>query len=355
VREQKSGRGSKRGRELLTLAGKLVDQVTAIDFCVPDDTGSLAIAATLVPQVIDLIGQAADFLEEVQDFYDQDLGSVDEQLEKIASLDSIGAQISSAIAAQEIRDLAFVSNVQIRGCQPRLEAAVKSNSLVNMVASCDDAVSRLRKGLSPIEVGISEYEGVSPPQREWADMSLLLQARRLYGELRRELQALGDPDDYELEPRFAGLHERLADLRASEIYIHLRISDRVQIRALQKRISLWLREENRDFRKGQIMWTELITFVNLLAQINHRQELHEHDRQVISQIYRALYADAKPPRVIPKEVIEELYTLEGLDDELDNLILQGSSRNPQDWREPVARLWQMNEEPDDQTLAITSI
>jgi hypothetical protein len=322
VREQTNVRGSNRGRELLAAASKLVDQVTAIDFCVPDDTGSLAIAATLMPQVIDLVGQAAGFLDEVQDFYDQDLGSVDEQLEKIASLDSIGAQISTAIAVQEIRDLAFVSSVQIRGCQPRLEAAVRSNNLVNMVASCDEAVSRLRKGLTPIEVGISEYEGVSPPQRQWTDMSLLLEARRLYGQLRRELQDLGDPEDFELEPRFVGLHERLAEIRASELYIHLRISDRVQIRALQKRISLWLREESRDFRKGQIIWTELITFVNLLAQISHRQELREHDLGVISRTYRTLYADARPPTIIPNEVMEDLHTLEGLDDALDKLILQ---------------------------------
>jgi hypothetical protein len=347
-------RGSHRGRELLTLAGQLVDQVTAIDFCVPDDTGSLAIAATLMPQVTGLIEQTAEFLDEVQDLYDEDLGSVDEQLEKIASLDTIGAQISTAIAAQEIRDLAFVSSVQIRGCQPRLEAAARSNNLVNMVASCDDAVSRLRKALIPIEVGISEYEGASPPQREWTDMSLLIQARRLYGELRRELQALGDPEDYELEPRFVGLHERLADLRASEIYIHLRISDRVQIRALQKRISLWLREENRDLRKGQIIWTELMTFVNLLAQISHRQELHEYDRKVISSVFSALYADASRPKTIPAEVLEELQTLEGLDDELDSLILQGSNRSPADWQAPLTRLRQMIEEPPDQTLIIAS-
>jgi hypothetical protein len=320
--------------------------VMAMDFCVPDDTGSLSAAASSAPQVIELIARTISLLEAVQDHYEQNPGIVEDQLATIGSLDSIGAEISTVIAAQEIRDLAFVANGQIKSCLKRLERAVETDNVVNTVAGCDDAVSRLRKGLIPLEAILSDFEGASHPDRQWIDMELLLRTRRLYGQLRRELMALGEPRDQELVLRLSELARRIIRLRLDEIYIHLRISDRVQIRALLKRIESWLASEQRSLKTGRVIWSELRTFVNLLAQINNRQELHEHDRDVIGRVYQALYRGTRPPAVIPAAVLDELRSLEGLDDELDSLILHSSSEHAEDWQGPLQRLWQASQNGD---------
>ena len=51
-----NGPGTAVGRELLLQLSRLIDGILAIDFTVPDEPGSLAVAASMVPTVFDLAG-----------------------------------------------------------------------------------------------------------------------------------------------------------------------------------------------------------------------------------------------------------------------------------------------------------
>ena len=151
---------------------------------------------------------------------------------------------------------------------------------------------------------------------------------------------MGEPDDDELPARLAELAHRLADVRSSELYTYLRISDRVQMRTLYQRISFWVRDEGRDIEQARRIWEDLAAFVNLLVEVNNRQELQDHDRRIIGSAYYALYANIRRPKSIPAALLEELKALEGLDEELDRLILHGSTRRSEDWQAPIRRLWE---------------
>ena len=349
---------SDSGRELLLRVSRLADEIVAIDFHVREEPGALSLAATSVPRVFDLAGLAVTLLDQVQDHYDDGVGHDPEGERDHAadatavpdSLDGIGALISTTIAAHEVRDLAFVAAGQIRSCLTRLQAAFRSQRLLNMVAGADDALARLRKGLIPVESAICEYEGQEPPDRPCIDLEIMLETRRLYGQLRRELLAVGEPDTAELVAHLTEAGERLARLRGSQIFTYLRLNDRVHVRSLQRRIVTWLGEGPvRDNQVGQVIWGELCTFANLIIQINKRQELQEHDRQVITASYHALYANVSPPKVIPADILERLRSLQGLDDELDSLILTATSRDPKDWKAPIRRLWKRSDRTESQS------
>jgi hypothetical protein len=325
---------------------RLVDAALAIDFRVSDEPGALTLAAISAPSILELLTNAEVFLKEAQDYYDSK--QVTEGLSEPGSLDDIGAMISSEMAARDIRDLSFIATGQIRSCAERLEGAIGRQNILNMVSCSDDALCRLRRGLIPIEAAIGEFEGIPPPGREWVDIDISLQTRRLYGQLRRELLAVGEPDDEELRPRLSEFSVRLAEMKASPVYTSLRINDRVQVRGLYERIARWLKQgKERSPVEARSIWQDLSTFVGLLAEINNRQELHEHDRRVIQVAYHSLYANVRPPKVIPGEILEQLRTLEGRDDELDRLILHGSSRRPEDWEGPIRRLWKEAENSED--------
>ncbi len=356
LREQGSG-GNEKGQsgcELAQQATNLVDGASAIDFRISDEPGALTLAAVSAPVIVDLLGQVLEFLDQAQSHY---AAVAARAAPNSDSLGDIGALISTEIAVQEIRDLCFVASGEIRSLMRGLQSALASQNLLAMVSGADGALCGVRHGLIPIETAIGEFEGIEPPDREWNDIETTLQIRRLYGWLRRELKAVGQPDDRDLTARLSEFTNRLSELRSNDAYAMFRVNDRVQIRALFRRIVLWLDEEESDLSSGRRIWQDLSGFINLLAEINKRQELQEHDRRVIDVAYHALFANVRPPRVIPGDLLAKLRTLEGRDDELDALILHATSRCPKDWESPIRRLWQspINQDLDQAPLGLVGV
>ena len=91
----------------------------------------------------------------------------------------------------------------------------------------------------------------------------------------------------------------------------------------------------REIAAGQRIWEDIDAFVTMLADVNQRQELREHDSRLVHEsLGRVLLAPTAP---LTAELIEQLKRLEGLDDEVDAL-LHGGSKEVAAWRPLLERL-----------------
>ena len=326
------------GKRILQKLSVLVSRVDEAEFHVSEETERISLATDYVPKVSQLLEEASQLLHEVQDWYDSDdaLNVAPQDNTNLDSLSDIGALISSELAARNVADLAFVARGGLRSCREELRAAANQRDFFQIASACDTGMRRLRKALVSVESSAAEFEGVAVPRRHLADLEISLEIRKLYGELNRELVAEGPPPDGELEASLDAIAQRLVELRKLDLYPLLRIGDRVEMRRLYKRILDWLQQPQPDLIEGHRLWQDVSGFAHLLLQINHREELREHDRLMVAQAWHVLFA--KRAAQVPPELLQELQRMLGRDEELDQLILHPERSRVEDWRLPLERL-----------------
>ncbi|MEM6794433.1 MAG: hypothetical protein AAF725_10665, partial [Acidobacteriota bacterium] len=177
------------------------------------------------------------------------------------------------------------------------------------------------------------------------DIKDSLETRRLYGQFRRAIHRPGEPQDLdEVTAQLRGAAHRIAILRDRKIYPFLRIYDRVPIRRLQKRIQAWLEEAwdpavaaERE-RQGRQLLSDLVSFAELLKQINNREDLREHDRRTAMRLHRVFFESKNSPGSLEPGHLGDLELLLGRDDELDALVLDPSRHSVEGLRAPLGRL-----------------
>lgn len=343
-------------QELLSSVGQLIEQTQGTDLVLPEDSGVFSIEDDLVKQVRSLVRQTAELMLEIMECYDAeaagtapsdisatDISATDDE----AFLKEIGAQISSQMAVEEVSGLAFVSRGQLLDMQTAIDDAVASRHTWKVAAQTDTGLRRAGRALVAIESAIRECEGLPVEYRQWQNLDDSLEVRRIYGELRRSImeEAGDDPEtltDDEIPGALQHAAVSLAKLRSLEIYPFLRIDDRLQIRRLQKRILKWLEHGDEGSENGASLWSDLLGFTHLLAQVNHRQEIREHDRLAVNGLFRRLFEDGDVGPLTPETLTGGLLTLLepllGRDDDLDHIILNPNEHNGLDLRSPLERL-----------------
>lgn len=122
---------------------------------------------------------------------------------------------------------------------------------------------------------------------------------------------------------------RIAMLTGSEIYNQLREDDRFRIRELQERILDWLRDgDEHDARGGVLavqLWQDFALFVEMLRQVNLREELIEHDRKVMRAAAEELRRGGESEVNAVCDMLNSPIGVVGLDDSLDDLLRRGPS------------------------------
>ncbi|MEM9292093.1 MAG: hypothetical protein AAGD01_10470 [Acidobacteriota bacterium] len=314
----------------------LLSRVEKVDFQVSEDTVAIPLAAKFVPTVLSLLEDAVDLLGEIQEHFEADDAHRNKG-EQDSSLVDIGALISSELAARSLADLSFVARSELKSCRQELGAAEKQNNFWHMASRCDTGLRRMRKALISVESSIYEYQSRKGPIRVWYDLDLSLQIRKIYGKIRRDILFGPVPEDDELVDRFPQVMEHFRNLRSLDLYPLLRIDDRVQMKRMTRRIADWLSQDPRDGEEGQRLWQDLTGFAGLLSQINNRQELREHDRQLID-LGRRVLRNRRKGGQLPEELLQDFENLLGLDDELDALILAPEDNLQHSWSGPLERL-----------------
>ena len=257
------------------------------------------------------------------------------------------------MAARGLADLAFVARGDLLQCREELGRAKEKRDFLQMASRSDTSFRHLRRGLISLESAIYEFLGKPSPIRHFSDLSISLEIRRLYGRLRNEIAEL-DGDSRRLPAeRLKITVQRFTELRALAVYPLLRIDDRVAVRQLMKRIFDWQEDGGVDALAAARLWQDIVAFTELLVQVNHRQELREHDLRTVMSALRRLGAVAGRPGPLPTLVRQELAVLEGLDAELDELLaVEPGAEAPQEqWQAVLGRLqWSLSPRKRDTSI-----
>lgn len=316
-----------------------IEKAEGITFLVPDDTGFFSLEDDLIPRVRGLMEETLELTRELGDLYDaesheaplEDAGAEDDFLREI------GAAISSELATREVSNLAFVVRAQMMETYEALVSALANRYAWVVASHADAGLRRVSRGLITLESAMREYEGLAPAERRWHDLKDSLETRRLYGQFRRAILRSEQNPAEDLATRLRGAANRIAILRDLKIYPFLRIYDRLSIRRLQKRILGWLEDPSRE-EEGRQLWSDLVSFAELLVQVNNREDLREHDRKTVSRLHRVLFeARQTPQRILPSH-LADLELLLGRDEDLDRIILSPNQFGVEDLREPLERV-----------------
>ncbi|MCP3958797.1 MAG: hypothetical protein GY719_13170 [bacterium] len=315
---------------------ELVAQVESADVRVPEDSALISLATDLVPKVVHLLRAGVELLTDIEKLYGP---AYSPEAEDSDSLSQIGLQISTELAARDLRDMSFFARTDLKSSLETLIASAthKSNQMT-LASNCEGGLRRLRKALISVESTVYEFENQPAPERHWFDVEVSLQIRKLYWNLRRETGGTAGNEDRPLEARLRAVLYRILAFRELSVYPFLRVDDRVHLRRLLKRILDWLNSDQQDPAIGRRLWQDLSSFAEILVQVSHRQELRDHDLKLVSRAYRTLFPFGARRRTVPDELMDELQALLGLDDELDHLIATRMARPVEGWRRPLKRL-----------------
>lgn len=326
-------------KDVLERLGSFVGGLEGIELRVPEDDAAVARGALFAPRLAAALDEAVDLLKWAEAHYEREQQRRSEVMETADSLTDIGRLISWEIAGQEITDQLFLARSELRGARQDLVAAIDQEDFLRVTSSCDSGLRTLKRTMISVESVLHDYEGLEPPRRQWTDLEVSLQNRRLYGQLRRQILGGPRPDERPvLEQRLGEVAGRLAAIRDLEIYPLLRFDDRVALRDLRQRIEEWLAAPYRDLRSGTSLWQDLTGFAEMLKGVNHRQELRQHDRSLVRRTYRRLFDPGAPPLDPDEGPAYELAPLLGLDDELDELLLKRAPGDGDSWRRVLTRL-----------------
>lgn len=328
--------------ELFEQIDHLLDRISAVELPQGEETGALGRFIRQRSRTTEFLQEADRILRDVEERFEaEETARPSQEADPEDTLVDIGHMISTEMAAQGLADLAFIARGDLRACLQDLRAAGEEDPW-RVASVMDRSLRRIRRGLISVESAICEFEGREGPIRFWGDLDTSLEIRRLYGELRREAKAL-DEDGGASEPaqRIEQIAGRFTDLASHRIYPLLRIDDRQQIRRLHRRMRRFLLDaegpEGEGSEAGQRLWQDVVGFVSLLSAVNQREELRQHDRSVVDRAYKKLFG-GRGVAFLSEGLLRELRALQGLDEELDELILRPDSHPLGSWQGPLGRL-----------------
>lgn len=329
----------------------LIEKTQGVAFIVPEDTGYFSIEDDMVRQVRGLIDQTVEVMRDLMEFYDAESiahgESQDDPDDDGDVLKDIGALISSELAAREVSNLAFVARGQLIEMQEALHGALEKRQVWAVASHADAGLRHAGKALIAAEIAVCEYEGLPAPDRRWTDLGVSLETRRLYAQFRRAILRAGEAKAGDaLSAQLRSAATRIRVLRNLEIYPFLRIDDRLTIKQLNKRIVAWLNGEGDASEKtGQRLWEDLVSFARLLIKVNDREELREHDRQVLQTVHHMILGSRRQVKRLDETHLKELERLVGRDDGLDQVILHIDEHQIEDLRAPLEKLLHQLQRP----------
>jgi len=292
----------------------LVEHVRAIDLRAYEVAAAEEIATGLCPATRTLLGEACVLLDEllVHD-RERDREPVPSQLPFERDLDlrmeSIGST-PSRTAFETVADIAFVARLELRQHGMRLAELARSRDAATLLAECDSALRHLHKAMTALDAAIANAIGAPPSVDFTSTLQVSLAVRRAYAKFRALVSERTEPEPDELHARLRRSGIQIAMLIGWAAYPDLRIRDRLLLRGLQRRILAWLPDG--DTAVGFEIWYDFITCVDMLALVNYRQELLEHDAMHLAHAAAVLEGAA------PIDTLHSaLLPLRGLDPELD--------------------------------------
>lgn len=281
-----------------------------------EEQGAAELVARLTPTVRHLLDRACEILGMMLAHFeseDVDLDAALGRAEGIHELEILPLHTVRPPGAA-IGDLAFMAIAELRQHHNRLLGHRAAQDAQEIISDCGSALRAIKKSLYAIEPLLCEVEQrprLLPPRLDTS-----LQVRRQYHKLWSFASTTGHVDPSTARAALRGAGTRIAMLSGNEVFNLLREDDRFRIRELQSRILEWLRDGDDEVIATRL-WQDFALFVEMLRQVNLREELIEHDREVLREAVAALTARGE---VAVPDVCQALASVIGLDDALDALV-----------------------------------
>lgn len=296
-----------------------------------EDQGSAELLLRLTPEVQNLLERASEAMGEILEHYETQ--SNDEFDFETTENKAIAGESLAPSPQIAIADRAFIAVTELRQHRQRLAAQRPTMAPQEIISCCGSALRAIKKCLYAVEPFLCTLENQPPllPPR----LATSLAVRRHYQKLWAFALSFGQVDEGSSRRALRGAGTRIAILVGNDVYNLLREDDRYRLRDLQTRILGWLSGEEDPLAALRI-WQDFALFVEMLRQINLREELIEHDRQVLQDASaHLLAARTQEDQLAGRELLRSLI---GLDDELDRL-LAGEPVDPTLLLRAVQRLY----------------
>ncbi len=282
-------------------AGLRAQRVRLQRFALPPDDADLATIERMVGEVRALTADTVAVLDDVGGWYnvhDPTAGTAAEPLVDTATLGRM--ELANALAAM-------------------LRAGGEARQ---RVAACDSLLHAGRRCLRALDELVADAEGLDAPVEDsGADVDLALAIRRVYVDMHRAGGGGELPDTDTLRARLRASGNAIARTLGSSIAASIRVHDRHMMRSFQRRIRAGLAAGDDDVTADRLLrlWQDLTSFTSLLLDVNKREELRTHDRDLLLRMRARL--DTLPAHaLVPRVVTVALRACEGRDHELDTLL-----------------------------------
>jgi len=194
-----------------------------------------------------------------------------------------------------ISDVAFIATVELRQRESRLSALSSMHTTPVVLAECDSALRRVTKALCAIDRAIAVSTSTEAHLEYLSELDLSLRVRQCYAQFRsrvvaRASQFPNDTSADDIYGRLIGTGHEIAVIVGLPVYPLLRLNDRMQLRGLQQRTLAWLKSSPRDPGDGLRLWQDILATIAMFLHVNRRQELVEHDNDIVKMTLAELTA-----------------------------------------------------------------
>lgn len=338
--------------DMQTHLQRVAERAIAIDVRRFEEAEPARLATELVPAIDVALADGIEVLARVLEHYESTIHNEPASAPppKAASVttdsthfyEDIENLMSTASGTSRIADIAFMARWELERKQRGLREISTGEDPWKVIAECGSARRRLVKSATAVALAVADHERIPTPLEASyiTELKRSLETRRIYAIFRRRLRDAGPFADDNARACLRAGGTAIATMVGRDVYVDLRVSDRIQLRRLQRRILAWLRgDDGFDAESGRRLWGDLEACSDLLLQVNHRAELRQHDEEALKDILEALAKEDRERFELPTEIRSRIKLLQGRDPEVDRLIARLTETKLGEWLVALRRLY----------------
>lgn len=228
-----------------------------------------------------------------------------------------GLERGLAMEVSVLSDVCFMAMSEAATKRRELSALRPELNPLRSLAVCASVLRSVCKALVSVDSQLSRALGEPTAIDMSARLQQSLEIRVAYSILRRTAEATGAPSEGELRMRLKAIELRIQLLSEKELFLRLRLEDRLELRSLQRRLLGWL-DGVPDTTSGRRLFQDALGFAQLLTQVNLRQELRDHDTAIVHDMLAQLEGSSATQLTDAQWC--SLRPLLGLNDRLDDML-----------------------------------
>ena len=270
-----------------------------------------------VRDVRDLVRETAAVLSELVEEREQEPRPAEREQRRVPSGEfSLMLDAPNDAQSDPAGDIAFVARAHLQRRVERYENYSEASPASVLTSAAGSGIRHVIKATCAVESVYAESYGLVPRLDPRTFLERSLAVRRAYTAFRMALKGI------DTQGCLAGIERaRLAiqDIVIGPSFRNTRWSDRSEFLALSLRLGAWLSESNDSEEAGRLLG-DVCGFAAVLADINRREELLQHDIRLLPRVIDQLEALSETGRPVLRGHLEQV---RGIDDGIEELLATG--------------------------------